>query len=1219
MVANVVNFGPVAYIWKGELDSPPNNPSQNWVYRDSTDKAVYLYDKGKWALMVKDGIDGSIGKTPEFRLNENKLQWKYAEDSGNDWIDLFTFPAFYEKPSTGIPETDLDDGVKGDLEKARTALQSDDLPDFVTENRVSEILTAHEEDENAHGINEIKQAIEDLESSVGGGGGNSGYNPPVGGIPKSDLAQSVRNSLDKADTALQSFNETDPVYSADKPDLALKSDLASLAADADLNTEIQDRIDGDSGLASQISDVRAIAEGRSRARVFSDVAELDAWLLVQANVEALNVGDNFFIVDTDVPDYWWDGAQKQPLETEKVNLTDYYTKSQINNLLQSKLDVTAFNTAMGLKTDLTDFNTHANNTEKHVTAQERIDWNSKQAQITANAAGNGLQLLSQADGAAAGAITKTPATNFVAQSTNAVVDGSAYASFAAYIATLPNGTYTRTINNISGWTDLPTGVTTINGSRIVINGSRDGIVDVFLYSGGVGLALNIWVRTYSRATSQWSTGAYAVWTLLSSMANVVTLDTAQTITSIKTIAVGKEIRNLGAVSTKSLGYLYYDGRTGSNFGNWDLTIPNPIGYFNFRVCVTGTYSGNDQMGYLEKTFNFTLASASGLIAGGTSQYTRIEGNLGKRFAISDPVQPAGTANSDIVIQLSALTSSYNTFQVWIEWLPTGTLGVQNSNQLNKLDTFSLGSVYYTANPAQPIPVGLYANNSDTVHFTTVAAATASGFNSFLDLCLSLPVGNHYLPSGITESWADKPTASSVAGSFVLIEGGGSQRHVSWFFQSNSRKYDRVFRTSDNTWYTSWVQVATTIDTPTDRKYGWGGSYNSNSTVAKTAGIANFKKETGSVASVIFVAKNIANNPTLNINNTGASPIWCEGSAINSSNHANAIEKGVLHHFAFNGTQWELLNPADGWTNVNNSLQFESNTAYNTAAKVTTVTSGYARPLNGAVIVKFTGEEGRGKMFSSLDVGGSGASPVYYNGRQIEPGLITHGTEHIFVWNGVYWELRNPTFEQEVSYGVCDDLANASTKNVLTQNFDLHIGAVIAVTFTNGNSVTNPSLVVANSGSYPLKYNGNNLTTAQIPTGHIALCVFRGTEWDLLNPVYQDVYSTTETDTGKKYNNKTVYRRQFQGNITAAANATVSTILLSAGVADLLVMGGGVWDNGAGYKIQAGSSTAAGGAFPQLETSSSFVVANNNALTLQTTSNQARTNAVYDVWAEYTKQ
>lgn len=55
------------------------------------------------------------------------------------------------------------------------------------------------------------------ESTVAGWGftKNTGtYSKPSGGIPKSDLASAVQTSLGRADTALQSYTETDPVFSA---------------------------------------------------------------------------------------------------------------------------------------------------------------------------------------------------------------------------------------------------------------------------------------------------------------------------------------------------------------------------------------------------------------------------------------------------------------------------------------------------------------------------------------------------------------------------------------------------------------------------------------------------------------------------------------------------------------------------------------------------------------------------------------------------------------------------------------------------------------------------------------------------------------------------------------------------------------------------------------------------------------------------------------------
>lgn len=48
----------------------------------------------------------------------------------------------------------------------------------------------------------------------GASAGATAYQKPSGGIPKSDLSSAVQTSLGKADTALQSYTETDPVFSA---------------------------------------------------------------------------------------------------------------------------------------------------------------------------------------------------------------------------------------------------------------------------------------------------------------------------------------------------------------------------------------------------------------------------------------------------------------------------------------------------------------------------------------------------------------------------------------------------------------------------------------------------------------------------------------------------------------------------------------------------------------------------------------------------------------------------------------------------------------------------------------------------------------------------------------------------------------------------------------------------------------------------------------------
>ncbi len=117
------------------------------------------------------------------------------------------------------------------------------------------------------------------------------------------------------------------------------------------------------GLLNLAQKAMSIATGKNQARVFATVEALDAWLAVPENAAQLNVGDNFYITAVDVPDYWWDGTQKQKLETQKVDLTTYdqrisqlnenisshktsgdhdgryYTETEVNNLLAGKAGI----------------------------------------------------------------------------------------------------------------------------------------------------------------------------------------------------------------------------------------------------------------------------------------------------------------------------------------------------------------------------------------------------------------------------------------------------------------------------------------------------------------------------------------------------------------------------------------------------------------------------------------------------------------------------------------------------------------------------------------------------------------------------------------------------------------------------------------------------------------------------------------------------------------
>lgn len=89
----------------------------------------------------------------------------------------------YQKPLAGIPKSDLDLSIQESLSKADTALQGETDPIFMAS--------------AAQGITN-----EDIDNW------NGKYEKGANGIPKSDLAQSVQASLDKADSSVQTTGGT---------------------------------------------------------------------------------------------------------------------------------------------------------------------------------------------------------------------------------------------------------------------------------------------------------------------------------------------------------------------------------------------------------------------------------------------------------------------------------------------------------------------------------------------------------------------------------------------------------------------------------------------------------------------------------------------------------------------------------------------------------------------------------------------------------------------------------------------------------------------------------------------------------------------------------------------------------------------------------------------------------------------------------------------------
>jgi hypothetical protein len=111
-----------------------------------------------------------------------------------------------------------------------------------------------------------------------------------------------------------------------------------------------------------------IAKGRSAGYVFDTLDDMNEWLAEEENTAKLNLGDNLYIREVDVPDYWWDGEQAHKLETQKVDLTEYakftdYGKSTRAGTIKSGNGL-AISASTGTPTintlTLSSYNSHSN-------------------------------------------------------------------------------------------------------------------------------------------------------------------------------------------------------------------------------------------------------------------------------------------------------------------------------------------------------------------------------------------------------------------------------------------------------------------------------------------------------------------------------------------------------------------------------------------------------------------------------------------------------------------------------------------------------------------------------------------------------------------------------------------------------------------------------------------------------------------------------------------
>ena len=94
-------------------------------------------------------------------------------------------------------------------------------------------------------------------------------------------------------------------------------------------------------------------------------------------------------------------------------------------------------------------------------------------------------------------------------------------------------------------------------------------------------------------------------------------------------------------------------------------------------------------------------------------------------------------------------------------------------------------------------------------------------------------------------------------------------------------------------------------------HNYGACSTAAATAAKVVACTGFKLATGAEIAVKFTVTNTAANPTLNVNSTGAKPIYYRGAAIS----AGYLAANRTYSFRYNGTQWDLVGDINTDTNT----------------------------------------------------------------------------------------------------------------------------------------------------------------------------------------------------------------------------------------------------------------------------------------------------------------
>jgi len=158
----------------------------------------------------------------------------------------------------------------------------------------------------------------------------------------------------------------------------------------------------------------------------------------------------------------------------------------------------------------------------------------------------------------------------------------------------------------------------------------------------------------------------------------------------------------------------------------------------------------------------------------------------------------------------------------------------------------------------------------------------------------------------------------------------------------------------------------------------------------------------------------------------------------------------LYHFIRNYDDADVRRLIDG---VKGGIHYGVCLTADNLPEKTVEVADFVKRVGASVIVWFAGASNTASD-PTLNVGGTGASPIQY--RNAAPGKdrLMSGMKYLFVFDGTFWSLMN-TFDRgwgNIPLGGCQTAADVSEKECsINGGFERYHGSLIGLYFTHGNT------------------------------------------------------------------------------------------------------------------------------------------------------------------------